>query len=95
MPTCNCCGKTWRDAYDLNAHINSKKFTGEPRKKYTLGRHDYSCACGKKSEDSKDMRRHAKSCRYIKQSAPFPSGCVLILSFYRRRLDPKEEIIQL
>lgn len=31
---CECCNKKWSDKTHYNTHLNSKKITGEPRKKH-------------------------------------------------------------
>jgi len=34
--TCSCCDKTWSSKAHYNIHMNTKKNTGEPRKKYKI-----------------------------------------------------------
>jgi len=63
--TCSCCNKTWQSKTHYNRHLNTKKITGEPRKKQKerSDKKTYACEiCGKTFRDNWFLGKHT-SCK--------------------------------
>jgi hypothetical protein len=62
---CDCCDKEWRSTYDLNRHLNTKKLTGEARKKQKVrcDKKTYVCEICKKVYRSNYELTNHKLCK--------------------------------